>query len=489
MTNLAPHEPARHKCLIYEGEPSEQLPVVVPLLMEGLEDNWRCLYLGGPEMVQMVERALADAGVDTEREQQRGSLILSSDRSHLDGGVFHPEAMVEALCAEIDRAVSDGFEGLCATGDMRWELASDENFEKLLEYETRLERVFSSKPLKGICQYNRATVPAHAVRNALVTHQATYLGQDLNQDNLFYLPPELILDGASRAKQGEWMCQQMGRVLNAERTRDKALSALKQSETRQRLLAEQLAEANRGLEGRVAERTAALEAANKELESFCYSVSHDLRAPLRSVNSFSAILAEDYGPVLGEKGARLLGRVRAAGQHMEELIQGLLTLSRVTRSSVRMSPLDLSQLAMEVAREVRETQPEREAEIVVAEGMTAHGDPTLLRAALTNLIGNAWKFTGKTDKPRIEVGRTQNENGHTVFFVADNGAGFDMEYAEKLFAPFQRFHGAEEFPGTGVGLATVQRILARHGGGIWAKSARGQGATFYFTLPVHFSDK
>src|SRR5688572_31611054 len=172
-------EVSRHKCLIYDGDPSEQLPVVVPLLMNGLNENWRCLYLGSPEAVEMVDSALSTKGVDTKREKDRNALVLSSDRSHLVDGRFDPGSMVDGLCSSIDDALRDGFHGLCATGDMRWELGADENFDRLLEYEARLEQVFREKPLRGICQYHRGLVPAQAVQDALVTHRTAYVGDTL----------------------------------------------------------------------------------------------------------------------------------------------------------------------------------------------------------------------------------------------------------------------------------------------------------------------
>jgi signal transduction histidine kinase len=470
--DLAPAEVSRHKCLIYDGDPSEQLPVVLPLLADGLERNWRCLYLGNPQMVQMVDSALAARGFDTAREQQKGALILSSDRSHLEGGRFDPTAMIDGLCVLIDRAVADGFEGLCATGDMRWELGDDANFERLLEYEARLEQVFHHRPLRGICQYHRDVLPAQAIRDALVSHRAAYVGQVLNRDNLFYIPPEMILEpdeGGRRIQQGEWMCRQIIRVLDAEQKRDQALS--------------QLAEANRDLERRVAERTAELEVAVQQLEAFSYSVSHDLRAPLRAIGSFSEILAEDFGPALGPEGLAHLTRVRTGVRRMGELIEGLLTLSRVVKTELNRAPVDLSALAEEVAQEIRNGEPGRSVEFVIHRGLTVAGDRALLRAALTNLIGNAWKFTSRTPVARIEVGRRNQEARPPVYFVRDNGAGFDMQHAQKLFGVFQRLHREDEFPGTGVGLATVQRIIERHGGRIWAEGRPEQGATFFFTLP------
>jgi signal transduction histidine kinase len=228
-----------------------------------------------------------------------------------------------------------------------------------------------------------------------------------------------------------------------------------------------------------------LEATNRELEAFSYSVSHDLRAPLRSIDGFSQILIEDYADEIDEEGKDYLGRVRAASQRMGHLIDDILGLSRVTRGTMSRERLDLGALATEVAEELRETRPERKVEFSAQKGLEVWGDPKLLRVALANLIGNAWKFTEKSPEARIEFGRDEelSRKGRVpVYYVRDNGAGFDMTYANKLFGAFQRLHGAEEFEGTGIGLATVQRVVHRHGGRIWAEGEVDRGATFYFTL-------
>lgn len=224
-----------------------------------------------------------------------------------------------------------------------------------------------------------------------------------------------------------------------------------------------------------------LETANKELEAFSYSVSHDLRAPLRSIDGFSLALMEDYASKLEPEAHDYLQRVRAATKRMAQLIDDLLALSRVSRSDMAHTKVDLSGLARMVAAELRSAQPDRQTEFVIAEGLTADGDPRLLRIVLDNLLGNAWKFTAKHQNARIEFGAS-GENGSRQFFVRDNGAGFDMTYAHKLFGAFQRLHANEEFAGTGIGLATVQRIINRHGGRITAEGAVGQGATFRFSL-------
>lgn len=236
----------------------------------------------------------------------------------------------------------------------------------------------------------------------------------------------------------------------------------------------------RELNGALEDRAVALEALNKELEAFSYSVSHDLRAPLRSIDGFSQALLEDCGEQINETGTAHLARIRAAAQRMGQLIDDLLKLSRVARAEVTAEAVDLTQMALQIGAELVE-RTGRQVDFQVAPGLAVHADPQLLRIALENLLSNAWKFTsGRTD-PRIELAR-QEIDGAPCFFVRDNGAGFDMAYAGKLFNAFQRLHDARDFPGTGVGLATVQRILRRHGGRIWAEAAPGQGATFYLTL-------
>jgi PAS domain S-box-containing protein len=238
---------------------------------------------------------------------------------------------------------------------------------------------------------------------------------------------------------------------------------------------------NRELEARVIERTAQLEASNKELEAFAYSVSHDLRTPLRGIDGFSLALLEDYGDVLDETGKDYLQRVRAGALKMGQLIDALLNLSRLTRGEVRRASVDLSSLAKNAAEELKKSEPERRAEFIIVSGATVKGDPVMLRAVIDNLFANAWKFTSKCGAARIEFGVAKGEE-RTAYFVRDNGSGFDMAYANKLFTAFQRLHGAADFPGLGIGLATVQRIIHRHGGKVWAEGEVGKGAVFYFTL-------
>lgn len=237
----------------------------------------------------------------------------------------------------------------------------------------------------------------------------------------------------------------------------------------------------------LAKRAAELERVNLELESFSYSVSHDLRAPLRSIDGFTQALAEDYGARLDANGRHYLGRVRAAAQHMAQLIDDLIGLSRVGRAEMYLQTVNLSEIATETLAELMALEPGRPVERAITPGLKAVGDARLLRIVLNNLIGNAWKFSARKPLVRITFGEHMGSDG-TAFFVQDNGVGFDMAYAKKLFGPFQRLHDPSEFPGSGIGLATVQRIIRRHGGEIWGEGAVGHGATFYFTIGSRSDD-
>jgi PAS domain S-box-containing protein len=243
-----------------------------------------------------------------------------------------------------------------------------------------------------------------------------------------------------------------------------------------------LADMNADLERRVAERTEALAQANDELEAFSYAVSHDLRAPLRALDGFSLALVEDYGGALDEFAQDYLRRIRSASQRMAQLIDDLLQLSRVTRAEMAPEPVDLAGIAEGVVDDLRLADPSREVAVSLPSSLLVNGDAKLLEVLLVNLLGNAWKFTSGKAQAHIELG-TERTDHSTVYFVRDDGAGFDPVYSDKLFTPFQRLHTAKEFPGTGIGLATVGRIVARHGGSISARGEVEKGSTFTFTLP------
>ncbi|HYR36889.1 MAG TPA: ATP-binding protein [Burkholderiales bacterium] len=244
---------------------------------------------------------------------------------------------------------------------------------------------------------------------------------------------------------------------------------------------EEIRRLNAELETRVKARTTELQSTNAELEAFCYSVSHDLRAPLRSIDGFSQALLEDFPKDVSDEARRYLARIRTSTQRMGQLIEDLLNLSKVSRGELARRDVDVGEIARQVVAEIQGREPERKVEVSVWDGMQANADPRLLRAAFENLIGNAWKFSAKAEQARVEVGSLR-DGDEVTFFVRDNGAGFDMRYASKLFGAFQRLHSANEYQGTGIGLATVQRIVHRHGGRIWADAKPGKGAVFFFTL-------
>lgn len=243
------------------------------------------------------------------------------------------------------------------------------------------------------------------------------------------------------------------------------------------------------LEQRVAARTEQLQSINRELEAFSASVSHDLRAPLRAMRGFSDLLARELGPTVSDKAARYLRTISESGERMSELIDDLLKLARVAQAQLRLVDADLADISRRIVQRLRDDEPAREVEIKIAPTIAARCDTGLMTVVIENLLNNAWKYTSKKDHAAIEVGARAQADGSLCYFVSDNGAGFDPSLADRLFSPFQRLHEAKDFPGNGVGLATVQRIVHRHGGRIWAESEEGRGATFFFTCPSVDSQK
>jgi light-regulated signal transduction histidine kinase (bacteriophytochrome) len=258
--------------------------------------------------------------------------------------------------------------------------------------------------------------------------------------------------------------------------------AVERDITERRQQQEEILNLNNELEERVLLRTAQLVAANKELESFAYSVSHDLRSPLNTIHGFSQLLAKIDAENISEKGKHYLNRIGVGVEQMGELIEGLLTLAHLSREQLKSENVDLSAVARQIEQDHRAREPQRQAQVNIQDGLSAHGDPRLLSAVFQNLLANAWKFSSKKPLARIDVGSELGADGDTIYFVKDNGAGFDMAFAHKLFGTFERLHSPGDFAGTGIGLATVKRVIERHGGRVWAESKINEGATFYFTL-------
>jgi signal transduction histidine kinase len=272
-----------------------------------------------------------------------------------------------------------------------------------------------------------------------------------------------------------YFARERGLRLSAEETADRLALSRREVERK----AEEIQELNQNLELRVKQRTAELETINKELEAFSYSVSHDLRAPLRTIDGFSLALEEDYAEVVGPEGKDYIRRVRTGVQRMGNLIDSLLQLSRITRADLEREAVDLTGLAQSVAAQISEQNPGQTIEFSIENDLTADADPKLLRVALENLLGNAVKFSSKKPKSEVNFGW---DSAQAAWFVRDNGAGFDVHYKDKLFNAFNRLHGDKDFKGSGIGLATVARVVRRHHGNIWADAREGDGATFWFTL-------
>lgn len=392
-------------------------------------------------------RPYAVAGISTD--------ITELKRSH--------EALVKS------EASLENAQRIAHLGNWDWDIIRND-----LRWSDEIYRIFGVAPREFGATYDAFLSFVHPDDRDFVGNS---VDAAINEKKPYSIDHRILLsDGTEKIvhEQGEVTYDQSGKPLK--------MSGTVQDITERKMAEDEVRKLNAELEQRVAERTCQLEAANRELEAFSYSVAHDLKSPLRIISGFSMMLMKDYSDRLDVTGSDYLKRLHGASQRMGQLIDALLKLSRVMKTEMRSGRVYLSGMARTIAADLRKVQPERKAEVIITENLSATGDPGLLRVVMENLIGNAWKFTGSRELARIEVGSAGEKDGKTVFFVRDNGAGFDMKYADRLFSPFQRLHGEEEFPGTGIGLATVYRIIQRHGGEIWAEGQKDRGATFYFTL-------
>ena len=444
-----------HCCLIF-STPRDQTDITVPFLAIGLERDERSVYVGDRESVDRLWEGLKRAGIDPETETRKNRLILSSGRDYLEQNRFNTDKMLAFLQRAYDSTIEDGFTALRAAGDVSWEVGPSHDFKDVVYYETLLDLFFLGKRMVGMCQYPKEKCPPEALGGILNTHRIAAVDSTVCS-NFHYVPPELLLEKdqqVRQAKRVEWMTTQLLRARRAE---------------------EEVLRVNADLEMRVLDRTAELQAAFRDMEAFSYSVSHDLRAPLRAIDGFAKALEEDSSARLDAGGREHLEKIRKNARRMGRLIDDLLAFARLSRRELTASRVDMSALARDAAEETGATAA------VIGDLPAAKGDPHLLRQVFANLLSNAVKFTRGRTPPRIEIGGAR-EGDRVRYHVKDNGAGFDMAHAGKLFGVFQRLHSGDEFEGTGIGLAIVDRIIRRHGGRAWAESQPGQGATFYFTL-------
>ena len=454
----------RHLCNIYRNR-NEQFSLVADFMLDGLRKGHKCMYIVDENTKDDVLGAIKEKEGRDDGSMLDNLIFLTKEDSYLKGGSFDPDRMIKLLQETQETALAEGFSEFWVSGEMTWIFSSLTDIRKLLEYESKLNYFFPNSKSIGICQYNENKFDAKTLWGVLNTHPVVGIYGEL-YENPYYIPPEIYLAGISDNVSVAMYENARDDVVNrasVERERRRAESALREASKR-------------------------LTESNKELDAFSYSVSHDLRAPLRSMDGFSKVLLEDHADRIDDVGKDYLKRIRAASQLMGQLVDDLLKLSRISRSEMRVETVDLSELGREIAAQLRNSSPDRNVEFVIADGLVARGDPHLLKIAIDNLMGNAWKFTSRHPAARIEFGQDQTD-GKKAFFVKDDGAGFDMAYVGKMFAPFQRLHSSDEFPGSGVGLATVKRIIDRHGGMIWAEGAVEKGATFHFTMDNRGSNR
>ncbi len=422
-----------HFCHFYQTR-QDLIDILIPFFKAGLENDEFCMWITSEPLTQRdAEAELRKAMPDFDRYVAKGAIeILPHTEWYLIGGSFEQKRVLDGWVERHDRARERGFAGLRLSGNTFW--LEDTQWKDFADYEHAVNDVIGQYHMIAICTYSLDRCGASEVIDVVRNHQFALIKRE-NRWTLFE---------------------------NSERKR----------------AAEMIERLNRDL----ATKSTQLEAANRDLESFNYSVSHDLRAPLRALDGFAKILSEDYGPKLDAEGNRLLNILRDSTAKMQKLIDDLLRFSRTGRAELNKADVDMEALVQSIRKELSQEYAGRTVQFVVLPMPHAWGDEPLLHQVWSNLIGNALKFTRPRQDARIEIG-AQLKGNETIYFVRDNGVGFDMQYAGRLFGVFQRLHSPKQFEGTGIGLAIVKRIVDRHGGRVWAEGKPDEGATFSFVLP------
>jgi signal transduction histidine kinase len=480
LEQLGPHD---HFCSIYET-PEEHYAVAIPFIRMGLDRGEKCIYIADDGMMDDVRERMELEGIDVERATASNALVVApKEQAYLKHGSFDPDWMFTFWKEATDSAMSEGFSALRATGETEWVVRGGRGLERWMEYESRLTHALAENNCSALCQYNRHCFPPDLILDVIRTHPVVvYRGTVCR--NLYFVPADEFL-GDNKAE------REVERLLTNIRDREEVEYALREQLTERKRAEEALRHSHDELEMKVKERTDELKktnddlhSVNKELEAFAYSVSHDLRAPLRHIAGFTELLQKHSDSALDKKGRDQIGMIREAANRMESLVDDLLAFSRIGRAETKATTVDLNQLVKEIVSEAAPDTQSRKIVWRIGDLPSCYGDPSMLRLVFGNLVSNAVKFTRIREQAEIEIGSVSQKAHELVVFVKDNGVGFDMKYKDKLFGVFQRLHSERAFEGTGIGLATVQRIVHRHGGRVWAEAEVNHGATFYVALPT-----
>lgn len=478
LRDLAPHD---HLCSVYETQ-QEQFSVAIPFMKIGLERNEKCVYIADSDVLPSVRDAMRAGGIDVDGAVRSGALTLTTkEQTYLSRGHFDPDWMFTFWQEAAEKAETEGFSALRGTGETEWVVRGGPGLERWTEYESRLTDTLAEANCLALCQYNWRLFSPELILDLIRTHPIVVYRGVVCQ-NFYHVPPREFLGDDQPFREVERLLKNIREReqmdIAARRQQCALQAAHDQLEVRVRERTAEVRDLNRQLERRVAE----LSAMNEELEAFTCSVSHDLRTPLHHINGFSELLAEQFGERTNPSAEHYIQRIRESSERMGRLLDSLLALSRVGRQELTKRETDLNALLHDVLTELEPETAGRDIQWQIGTLPVCECDAVLIRLVFHNILSNAVKFTRPRTPAVIQVGQGE-QNGRLLFFFRDNGVGFDMGYAGKLFGVFQRLHRQEDFEGLGLGLATVQRIVRNHGGEIWADSEPDKGATFFFTLP------